>query len=153
MKGYTPRGMWCSDFQYGFRFSRSNVNLLTVASDRSARAFNMYGAIRFVAFDGVSKAFDKVCHAALLYKRKSSEFWVRCLGLIFSFLSNRRLPVVLVWKYWQEYQVYAGCFSILGSTLFLLYINDLPDNDVSDVTFHGDDTTPYSNCNWATDTR
>ena len=86
MKGYTSRGMWCSDFQYGFRFSRSNVNLLTVASDRSARAFNMYGAIRFVAFDGVSKAFDKVCHAALLYKRKSSEFWVRCLVLFFHFL-------------------------------------------------------------------
>ena len=29
-----------SDFQYGFRSSRSTADLLTVASDRIARAFN-----------------------------------------------------------------------------------------------------------------
>ena len=29
-----------SDYQYGFRYSRSTANLLTVVSDRLARAFN-----------------------------------------------------------------------------------------------------------------
>ena len=29
-----------SDFQYGFRSSRSTANLMTVVSDRIARAFN-----------------------------------------------------------------------------------------------------------------
>ena len=33
-----------SDFQYGFRSSRSTVELLTVVSDRIARAFNRSGA-------------------------------------------------------------------------------------------------------------
>ena len=33
-----------SDFQYGFRSSRSTVHLLTVVSDRIARAFNRSGA-------------------------------------------------------------------------------------------------------------
>ena len=33
-----------SDFQYGFRSSRSTVDLLTVVSDRIARAFNRSGA-------------------------------------------------------------------------------------------------------------
>ena len=33
-----------SDFQYGFRSSRSTADLLTVVSDRIARAFNRYGA-------------------------------------------------------------------------------------------------------------
>ena len=33
----------CSDFQYGFRHSSSTANLLTVVSDRIARAFNRYG--------------------------------------------------------------------------------------------------------------
>ena len=33
-----------SDFQYGFRSSRSTADLLTVASDRIARAFNRSGA-------------------------------------------------------------------------------------------------------------
>ena len=31
-----------SDFQYGFRSSRSTVYLLTVVSDRIARAFNRF---------------------------------------------------------------------------------------------------------------
>ena len=48
-----------SDFQYGFRPSRSTADLLTVVSDRNTRAFNKSGAIRAVAFD-ISKAFDRV---------------------------------------------------------------------------------------------
>ena len=46
-------------FQYGFRSSRSTANLLTVVSDRIARAFNRSGATRAVALD-VCKAFDRV---------------------------------------------------------------------------------------------
>ena len=49
-----------SDFQYGFRSSRSIADLLTVVSDRIARAFNRSGATRAVALD-ISKAFDTVC--------------------------------------------------------------------------------------------
>ena len=33
-----------SDFQYGFRSSRSTADLLTVVSDSIARSFNMSGA-------------------------------------------------------------------------------------------------------------
>ena len=33
-----------SDFQYGFRTSRSTADLLTVLSNRIARAFNKFGA-------------------------------------------------------------------------------------------------------------
>ena len=33
-----------SDFQYGFRSSRSTADLLIVVSDRIARSFNRYGA-------------------------------------------------------------------------------------------------------------
>ena len=40
-----------SDFQYGFRSSRSTAGLLTVVSDRIARAFNRAGATRAVALD------------------------------------------------------------------------------------------------------
>ena len=40
-----------SDFQYGFRSSQSSADLLTVVSDRIARAFNRAGAIQTVALD------------------------------------------------------------------------------------------------------
>ena len=48
-----------SDFQYGFRSSRSTADLLTVVSDRIAGAFNKSGATQAVTLD-VSKAFDRV---------------------------------------------------------------------------------------------
>ena len=56
-----------SDLQYGFRSSRSTDDLLTVASDRIARAFNRSGATRAVALD-ISKVFDRVWHAGVLNK-------------------------------------------------------------------------------------
>ena len=74
-----------SDFQYGFRSSRSTADLLTVVSDRIARAFNRSGATRAVALD-ISKAFDRVWHAGLLHKLKSYGISGQIFGLILLFL-------------------------------------------------------------------
>ena len=110
------------------------------------------GAARAVTLN-ISKAFDRVCHAGLLHKRKSYEISGQIFGLISSFLSNRRLRVVLDGKSSQEYPVNAGVpqGSILGSTLFLLYINDLPDDVIGDIAICADDTTLYSKCDRASD--
>ena len=100
----------------------------------------------------MSKAFVKVRHADLLHKRKS-----RISGLIFGlisfFLSNRRLRVVLDGKSSQEYPVNAGVpeGSIIGSTLFLLYVNYLPDDVICNIAIYADDITLYSKCDQASD--
>ena len=128
-----------SDFQYSFRFSRS------VVSDRIARAVNKSGATRAVALD-ISKAFDRVWHAGLLHILNSYGISGQIFGLISSFLGNRRFRVALDGKSSQEYPVNAGVpqGSILGPTLFLLYINDLPDNVICNIVIYADDTTLYS---------
>ena len=96
----------------------------------------------------ISKAFDRVWHAGLLHKLKSYGISGQIFSLISSFLSNRQLRVVLDGKSSQEYPVNVGVpqGSILGPTLFLLHMNDLPDDVICDVAIYADNTTLYSRC-------
>ena len=121
-------------------------------SDRIARAFNRSVATRAVALD-ISKAFDRGWHPGLHHKLKSFGISGQIFGLISSFLSNRWLRVVLDGKSSQEYPLNAGVpqGSILGPTLFLLYINDLPDDVIRNIAIYADDSTLYSKCDQASD--
>ena len=121
-------------------------------SDKIVRAFNRSGAIRATAPD-ISKAFNRVWHAGLLHKLMSYRISSQIFALIFSFLSNRQLQVVLDGKSSQEYSVNDGVPQgpILCPTLFLLYINDLLDDIICNITIYADDTSLYSKCNQASD--
>ena len=80
-----------------------NLDLLTVTSDSIARAFNRSGATLAIALD-ISKSFHRVWHADFLCEPKSYKISDRIFVLILSFISNRRLQVVLYGrKCSQEY--------------------------------------------------
>ena len=59
--------------------------------------------------------------------------------------------MVLDGKYSQEYPVNVGVpqGSILGPTLFLLCIIDLPDDVICNIAIYADNTTLYSKCDQA----
>ena len=75
---------------------------------------------------------------------KSYRVSGQIFGLISSFFSNRRLQVVL-----DNAGVPQG--SIVDPTLFLLYINDFPDDIICDIAIYPDETTLYSKCDQASD--
>ena len=81
-------------------------------------------------------------------KLKSYGVSGRIFGLISSFFCNRQIQVVLDGNSSQEYEVNAGVLqgSILGPTLFLLYINYLPDHFIFSITVYADGTLLYSKC-------
>ena len=101
----------------------------------------------------------------LIYPRLLTEFGMlyfltnlsgisgQIFGFISSFLSNRRLRVVLDRKSSQEYPVNTGVpqGSILDPTLFLLYINDIPNDVICNIAIYADDTTLYSKYDQASD--
>ena len=138
--------------QYGFRSSRSTADLLIVVSDRIARSFNRSGATQAVALD-LYKGFNIVWHAGLLQKLYSYGVSGQIFDLISSFLSNSQLRVYLDGQCSQEYPVNAVVpqGSILGPTLFLLYINDIPDDVICNIAIYADDITLYSKCDQASD--
>ena len=139
-----------SDFQHTFRSSQSTADLPTVVSDRIARAFNMSGATAAVALD-IYKTFNRVWYDGRLHKLRSYGISGQTFDFISSFFSNKQLWVVPDRKSSEKYPVNVGVpqGSILGPTLFLLYINDLP-GDIN-MAIYADDTTLYFKYDQASD--
>ena len=88
-----------------------------------------------------SKAFDKVAHSRLVQKLEFYGIRGKPLQWINSFLSNRTQQVVVEGSYSTPCKVTSGVpqGSVLGPTLFLIYINDLVTDIQSTVRLFADD--------------
>ena len=100
-----------------------------------------------------SKAFDVVNHLKLLVKLQMHGIHGKTLDWIRAFLLNRSQKVVVDGEESTEVPVTSGVpqGSVLGPILFLLYINDLPDNIKSQVRLFADDTAVYLTINTKSD--
>ena len=89
--------------------------------------------------------FGRVWQADLLHKLNS--FGISGSSIVI----NRWLWVILDWKSSQENTVNAGVTqgSIPMPTLFLLYINDLPDHVICNIAIYADNTILCFKCDQA----
>ncbi len=96
-------------------------------------------------FCDISKAFDRVWHAGLLYKLKKAGI----SGILFKwfehYLSGRKQRVVLPGanSLWVSIKAGVPQGSILGPLLFLVFINDIVNELNSTVRLFADDTSLY----------
>jgi hypothetical protein len=130
--------------QHGFRSKRScETQLLEFTSE----VFNnmQEGKQTDVLVMDFSKAFDKVGHKHLLCKLNHYGITGKTNLWIENFLKDRTQTVVIDDEKSYTGNVISGVpqGSVLGPCLFLIYINDMPDNITSTVRLFADDTIAY----------
>ena len=133
-----------SNFQFGFMKGRSTtLQLLNILNDWTHSMENKN--ITDCVYMDYQKAFDKVPHGRLLTKLKAYNLSSKVINWIKEYLTDRSQCVEVNGKASEWLPVTSGKpqGSVLGPLLFLIHINDLPDNIISDVYMYADDTKLY----------
>jgi len=132
-------------FQHGFLKRRSCDTQLLLTYHDLVSSLDKPGSQTDMIFLDFSKAFDKVPHQRLIHKLHYYGIRGTTLNWIQSFLSDRTQQVVVDGHMSASAPVTSGVpqGSVLGPTLFVIYINDLPEDIQSTVRLFADDTALY----------
>ena len=131
-----------SNNQFGFRPKHSTLDLLMSTSQKWSDALENGQEVKVVALD-ICRVFDSVWHKGLLSKLMSFGVGGCLCRWIRDFLHDRFIKVVLNGCESTAGHINAGVpqGSILGPSLFLIYINDLAKVVSNDINMFADDTT------------
>ena len=137
------QGIIC-ETQFGFRQNHSCETQLLLTVDDFARAMDHNIQVDVGILD-MSKAFNKVPHEGLALKLHHYGIRGNVLTWLQSFLKNRSQQVVVDGYYSTPCDVISGVpqGSVLGPTLFLIYINDIAADIQSTIRLFADDCLIY----------
>ena len=143
-----------SDYQHGFVSGRScSTNLLATLNDWTEMLDN--GSSIDAIYLDFAKAFDSVPHQRLLKKLETYGIQGNTLRWVRHFLIGRKQRVSVQGEVSDWTEVVSGVpqGSVLGPTLFVIYINELPSvlSSSSKCSMYADDTKIYRTVNKLSD--
>lgn len=130
--------------QHGFRQGFSCVTQLVLAVHDWSSTVDSRGQVDAIMLD-FSKAFDKVSHRKLIHKLRNCGIDGKTSRWIEAFLVNRSQFVVVDGSHSAHVPVSSGVpqGTVLGPTLFLIFINDIVHQCNSSIRLFADDAVVY----------
>ena len=128
--------------QFGFQPGRSAMDMTAGMTQAWSDALDRGQEVRIVSLD-LSRAFDRVWHSGLLSKLSACGIDGLLHAWLSSFLQDRTQSVAVCGQESSPLPVRAGVpqGSVLGPTLFLIFLRDMGDGVVSHLDFYADDCT------------
>jgi hypothetical protein len=138
--------------QFGFREKHSTTHQLLRVVELASEGLQTKTPTGAIFLD-IAKAFDRISHPGLIYKLIKLNVPDALTLLLHNYLCDRNFTVRVKNKYSSNKNITAGVLqgSLLAPTLFNLYINDIPRNDLTTLALYADDTAiittaPHINC-------